>query len=398
MAEPSRRPVCTVVSSFPDAGVTYPQIAEVARALRTRFEVRWVLISERGLFLDRLVERTLLSADLRLSLATGAALSRDWLACRAATRGADVVIGIDFGGFVCACAATRRPVALWSLDYISDDEARFTRKINRLFLAAVRRGLHRNPSLITQDETRLESFARAMRLPRASLRSYLLPVALPAAAAAAAPGDWLGRPHVMQIGGVNISRCHSDFLVERFRASRGGFDLTFHGRVDDDMRGLLDAAPDRVVVSTEMVEPGEMPAIVSRCSVGFIGNREGHEQFRLLKKSCGQLVEYLRCGKPVISMGPNDLGPYLEAKGVGFQVTGAAQFDAALAKIHADYAGYSRRALRLFQDEYDLGAYAPGLCDFLAEMALTRPFARRPGRRAETRRSAGDLATAGGPR
>ena len=397
MAEPSRRPVCTVVSSFPDAGDTYPQIAEVARVLRARFEVRWVLISERGLFFDRLVERTILSGDLRLSLATGAALGRDWLACRAATKGADVVIGIDFGGFVCACSATRRPVALWSLDYISDDETRYTRKINQLFLAVVSGGLRRNPNVITQDEKRLESFARAMRLPQASLKSCSLPVSLPAVAVAE-PTDWRGRPHVMQIGGVNIVRCHSDFLIERFQSSGGGFDLTFHGRVHDEMRDLLDSVKGRVVISSEMVEPGEAPAIVSRCSVGFIGNREGHEQFRLLKKSCGQLVEYLRCGKPVISMGPNDLGPYIEAKGVGFHVTDAAQFDAALANIHADYAGYSRRALRLFQEEYDLAAYAQGFCDFLAETALTRPLARRANQRAWTQSEIPNIATVGGSR
>jgi glycosyltransferase involved in cell wall biosynthesis len=201
----------------------------------------------------------------------------------------------------------------------------------------------------------------------------------------------------MQIGGVNISRCHSDFLVERFRSS-GGFDLSFHGRVHDEMRELLDSVTGRIDVSSAMVEPGQVPAIVSKCSVGFIGNRQGHEQFRLLRKSCGQLVEYLRCGKPVISMGPNDLGPFLEAKGVGFHVADAAQFDAALASIHTDYADYSRRALRLFQDGYDLAAYAPGLGDFLAETAQTRPLARHAGRRGWAQREARDVATASGPR
>jgi hypothetical protein len=396
MAEPARRPVCAVVSPFPDAGDTYPQVAEVALALRTRFEVRWVLISERGLFFDRLVERTLLAGDLGLSLSTGAALGRDGLACRAATRDADVVIGIDFMAFLCAASATRRPVVLWSLDYISDDEARLRRKINRLFLAAVRAGLRRNPHVVIQDEARFDSFARAMRLPRAALRRFCLPVALPAVADAA-PRDWPGRPHVMQIGGVNICRCHSDFLVERVLAS-GGFDLTFHGRVHDDMRDLLGQAAGRIDVSPAMVEPGQVPAIVARCSVGFIGNRAGHEQFRLLSKACGQLVEFLRCGKPVISMGPNDLGPYLEAKGVGVHVADAAQFDAALARIHADYAGYSRRALRLFQEEYDLAAYAPGLGDFLAETALTRPVERRLIRRGAARSAAGEFATVDAPR
>jgi len=99
----------------------------------------------------------------------------------------------------------------------------------------------------------------------------------------------------------------------------------------------------------------------------------------------------------VISMGPNDLGPYLEAKRVGFHVADAAQFDAALAHIHANYPDYSRRALRLFQAEYDLTIYETGLCDFLAERALTRPLARRHARRAGTRRETRDLAAVGGP-
>jgi glycosyltransferase involved in cell wall biosynthesis len=127
-----------------------------------------------------------------------------------------------------------------------------------------------------------------------------------------------------------------------------------------------------------------VPQIVSRCSVGFIGNREGHEQFRLLKKACGQLVEYLRCGKPVISMGPNDLGPFVEAQRVGFHVGTVAEFDAALAAIHADYAGYSRRALDLFRAEYDLATYEVGLCAFLAQTAAARPHSGQRTRRVDS--------------
>jgi glycosyltransferase involved in cell wall biosynthesis len=362
-----------VVSPFAEAGDTYPQVAELARLLRGRFEVSWTLIGERGLFFDRLVENSLLSGDARRSFAAAGALGNDWLASRAAIRGADVVIAIDFMAFAHACAATRRPVVLWSLDYISDDETRYGRKINRAFLAAIRAGLRSNPFLITQDETRFASFARSMRLPAESLAWHSLPVALPAADVTVAATGWSGKPRVMQIGGINISRGYSDFLVERFRAHGGAFDLTFHGRVYEDMAATLESVRGEVTVSSQMVEPERVPQIVSRCSVGFIGNREGHEQFRLLKKACGQLVEYLRCGKPVISMGPNDLGPFVEAQRVGFHVGTVAEFDAALAAIHADYAGYSRRALDLFRAEYDLATYEVGLCAFLAQTAASRP-------------------------
>ena len=372
-----RRLRVAVVSSFPESGDTYPQLAEAAKLLRAHFDVRWTRISERGLFFDRLVEDTVLSRDVRRTLAAGGALSRDWLACRAAARGADVVVAVDFMALVLAASAADRPVVLWSLDYISDDESRFTRKINRAFLAAVRRALQRHPYVITQDETRAASFARSIGLPSAAFAWQLLPVALPAVDPPPVAADWNTKPHVMQIGGINISRCHSDFLVERFREHDGAFDLTLHGRVYDEMLPLLAPVRGAVAVSSEMVEPDRVPAIVSRCSVGFIGNRQGHEQFALLKKACGQLVEYLRCGKPVISMGPNDLGPYVEAQRVGFHVETAAEFDAALAAIHADYAAYSQRALTLFEAEYDLADYEPGLCAFLIQAAAARPRRRQ---------------------
>lgn len=361
-----------VVSPFAETGDTYPPVAALARTLRRQFEVTWVPIGERGLFVDRLVEDTLLSGRARRSLAAATALGRDWLASRAAMRGEDLVVAVDFMAFAHACSGTRRPVVLWSLDYLSDDEARYGRRINRAFLGAIRAGLRRNPHVISQDAARFASFARSMRLPAESLAWHRLPVALPAVGPPAASG-WRGRPHVMQIGGINISRCGSDFLVDRFRRHVGAFDLTFHGRVHDEMRGLLASLGGAVTVSSAMVEPEQVPRIVSRCSVGFIGNRQGHEQFRLLKHACGQLVEYLRCGKPVISMGPNDLGPYLAAKGVGFGVATADEFDAALAAIHADYAAYSRRALDLFNAEYDLAAYEPGLCAFLTGTAAAGP-------------------------
>jgi hypothetical protein len=365
-----------VVSSFPETGDTYPPVAALARGLRRKFEVTWILIGERGLFFDRLVEDTILSGHARRSLGAATALGKDWLASRAAMAGADLVVAIDFMAFAYACSGTSQPVVLWSLDYLSDDEARYGRKINRAFLGAIRAGLRRNPYVIIQDETRFHSFARSMRLPAEDLAWHCLPVALPAVDGAVAAGAWNGKPHLMQIGGINISRCHSDFLLERFREHDGGFELTLHGRVYDEILPLLAPVRDAVSVSSEMVEPDQVPAIVSRCSVGFIGNRPGHEQFRLLKKACGQLVEYLRCGKPVISMGPNDLGPYVEAQGVGFHVETAAQFDAALAAIHADYAAYSRRALALFEAEYDLVGYETGLCAFLAQIAAARPRRR----------------------
>jgi glycosyltransferase involved in cell wall biosynthesis len=358
----------TVVSSFPETGDTYPQVAAVAAALRGAFAVTWVTISERGLFLDGLVEGTLLSGKPRAALGAAWRLARDRRRVRRAMTGADIVLAIDFMAFALAASQSRTPVALWSLDYISDDEARFGRKINRLWLSMIRRGLARHPRVAIQDEARLASFARSMRRPSRELACHLLPVALPAAGGEAAAG-WPGKPHVMQIGGIGVARAYSDVLLDRFLATDGGFDLTFHGRVFDDIRPALRRAQGRVTVSAEMVEPGAVPAIVGRCSVGFIGNRFDHEQFRLLKRACGQLVEYLRRGKPVICMGPNDLGPFVETAGVGVAIERPDQFDAALARIHADYAGYSRRALALFEAEYDLALYTPGFCAWLDEIA-----------------------------
>jgi len=370
MTAPADRPRLTVVSSFPETGDTYPQVAAVARILRRAFEVTWAKIEERGLFFDALVERTLLSAHVGRSLSAAGRLGRDWLAVREAARGADVVVAIDFMAFACACSATRAPVVLWSLDYISDDESRHGRKINRLWLEAIRRGLRRNPNVIIQDEARFVSFARSMRLAAGDLSKHDLPVALPPAPGTQAASEWSGRPHVMQIGGIGISRSYSDFLVERFRAG-GDFDLSFHGRVHDDMRAPLESVRGQVRVSAEMVEPEVVPDIVRACSVGFIGNRFDHEQFRLLKHACGQLVEYLRRGKPVICMGPNDLGPYVEAEGVGVSAATAEEFDSGLRRIHADYAAHSRRALALFEAKYDLGRYEHPLCEYLAGKALT---------------------------
>ena len=360
------------ICPFPDSPDIYPQVSVVGEALRAKFDVEWLTISERGNWPEDTLSNTVFSGDLRGSLRLAAKIGRDWWAVRRAARKAEVVFALDFMALLLARSVSRRPVVYWSLEVIAKDEPRYSRKVIRLWLALVRNAVSKDRLIVIQGEERLDAFERSLGLPTGRMRPFFLPVSMPAPCHLPQSSPWVGKPHVMQIGGLNASRSRTDFLLAQFASARGAFDLSLHGTVHPDIASELDSVGSAVRQTAAQLPYDEIPRIVSQCSVGFIGNVRPDENFRLLKNACGQLVEFLRCGKPVISMGPNDLGRHLEAHGAGFQVNNPSEFVFALAAIHADYETYSANATRLYRAQYDFDIYSSGLCQFLEEAAGKR--------------------------
>ena len=360
-----------MISPFPDEGDTYPHVAYFAKWLKCKASVRWVRIAERGFRVDQLLESTLLAGDVRLSVRTGTQVRTDWSAVRKAARECDMLIAVDFMALVLAHLVSSKPVIFWSLDFISRDEARYARKINQLWLALVRRALLRHKKVIVQDADRLLALAGSLGIDSGQLQPFYLPVSLPPVRVNEAfpVKSWSGKPRVMQIGGLNAWRSHTDFLLEQYRIGHNRFELLLHGIIGSDIAPQIEMLKPKPSLSEGLVACESIPEVVRQCSAGFLGYRPSDEQFFQIKNASGQLVEFLRCGKPVLSMGANNLVGFLEREGVGCAVSNSTEFFGAVEKIHADYPRFSQNAHNLYEKYYNFDKYSGNMLDYLERVA-----------------------------
>jgi glycosyltransferase involved in cell wall biosynthesis len=366
-----------VISPFPEGGGTYPQVGYFAKWIRCHAAVEWLKISERGFQLDSLVDRTLLARNVRASLSAAKLIAADWRAVKRIGERSDLLIAIDFMALVLAACASDKPIAFWSHDFISIDERRHGRKINQLWMLAIKRALTKARNLIIQDKDRLRALEKSLGLTaeQLNLSIFFLPVSLPASTEQSQGRRLVKRqkPTVMQIGGLSAFRSNTDFLIEQYRKDDQRFELLLHGLVFPDIAASLSALSPCPLINDSFVSFDKISEVVQRCSIGFVGYRPGDEQFRLVKNASGQLVEYLRLGKPVVSMGHNDLGELLEDEGAGRKIRTSDEFFSAINEIHLNYDTFSQNAFALFSKRYDLAKYEAALLDFLKEVRLSKP-------------------------
>jgi hypothetical protein len=371
--EPSKLKLC-VISPFPEKGDTYPQVACLAKWLRQHSDVNWVTIWERGFRLDQLIDNTLLARDLPALWRAAARIVADWRAVSRAQEQCDVLLAIDFMALVLGSAASKKPMVLWSHDFIPNDEDRHARKINQLWLSAVTRALRGAKGLIVQDADRCSALMASVGTELGPLKPYYLPVSLPSAAIKGANRAATARPRLMQIGGLNAWRSYTDFLLEQFAAHPDRFELMLHGIVGHDVAPWLERLKASVMLDEGFVESDLIPDVVAQCDIGFVGYRPTNQNFFAIKNASGQLVEFMRCGKPVLSMGTNDLGKRLEDEGAGRAVSNATEFFEAINSIQSDYSRFSANAKRLFEKRYNFEHYAPTLLSYLEGMCRAPPL------------------------
>ena len=273
-----------VIGPFPEGGDTYPQVGHFAKWIRCHAAVEWLKISERGWLLDNLVDRTLLARNVRALRAATNLIAADWRAVKQIGERSDLLIAIDFMALVLAASASDKPIAFWSHDFISIDEPRRGRKINQLWMLAIRRALAKARNLIIQDEDRLRAFEKSLCVTaeQLSLSIFFLPVSLPACTKQSDGCVAKGlkqKPIVMQMGGLRAWRSNTDFLIEQYRKNHQQFGLLLHGLVFVDVASSLEALDPCPLIGDAFVSFDKIPEVVQHCSIGFVGYRPSDEPF-----------------------------------------------------------------------------------------------------------------------
>jgi glycosyltransferase involved in cell wall biosynthesis len=280
----------------------------------------------------------------------------------------DAVIAIDNFPYVLASFFTGKTVTLWSHDFVDSSQEKSKTFIHRLVARATKSGLEKNNRLIIQDADRLALFLEANKCDEPPKHIFYLPVSLIAASPNTQNVLCSMRstlPILMQIGGINISRSNSGQLLEHFQTNSCKFKLFFHGFISGEIQAILHKQDILPLISSVSVSPSQISQIVDACDIGFVSYVANDLNFHFIARASGQLVEFLRCGKPIIVMGNTNLQEYVEDNSIGISIESIEDLVPAIEKIQKEYSFYSRNCLAKFNEIYNIQLYIPTLNGYL---------------------------------
>lgn len=349
----------------------YPHLKAVLSGLDPNLSQEYFHFHERGYFSEKIISAP---RQLRswLRFFGGLAVSIwDSLRLSLKIRRFDTVVAIDYFAFgiASALASKQQKVILWSHDIVGEDNPQHSFPLVQPFLRLCRRGLEQRGRLIVQDEAREKLLLRSLSLSRGNIRVFHLPVTLPQLPAADQVPHTISdtsRPKLLQSGGIGAYRV-SDRLLAHYQAHSDSYLLQFHGFVFPELRAAIQSAHHKPQVSEEILTAEALPALFRQSDIGFVAYGETDANFFPMSMASGQMVEFLRVGLPVICFGKNDLGAFVEEHGCGCALINFGDLSAVIAKITADYEGYSRRSLATFNKFFRLEVYLPGLSSFIAD-------------------------------
>ncbi len=365
----NRNPTVLIVGSQADDVAMYPHLRAVIDGLRGyvpvtyhRFPLsgfEWTTLFSDGDLLTAL--KKMHHARFLLDTAR-----REIPRVRAALASADIVIAVNyFAWLVCSSyAPANARVVYWSLDIFTNRIHLYGSPVRFICHVVGGRRLRQRPFVIIQDEDRLHLLKRSHFLGEQTLEVFFLPVSLPAMRYPLLERPPHQPPVVMQIGGVGEFRRTSELIRCYESQSRPTFQLLLQGyhfsRVHEpEVAGYLRAP---------LVPPDEVWKVVADCDIGFVGYKVIDENHYRLKNASGQLVEFLRLGKPVVVLGDCDLRELVQKEGVGRHLASIDELPGAVETIIRSYGVFSLRARQYFARRMNLELFLHPLADWLRSL------------------------------
>ena len=342
----------------------YPHLKAVLDLLGQEVACEYFYFRQRG---HRLHDALRLSprSILRLKpLRTLWIIAIDLLRLAARMRRFDTVVAVDNFTFICA-SIFHPKVILWSYDFITADQPHSSSWVQRAISQWTRRFLSRSRRIIIQDEGRKDLFQQTHGLEE-PLDVYLLPVSLPACDTPPIGMIQGKTPFLMQIGRIH-AWAGSDQLIKAYQQQANHYRLVLHGFLFQPT--ILDQL--RSVECVPLCSMVEIPAtflhrLIQYADIGFINYPQDDQNNFQMGYASGQLCEFLRCSKPVISCGKTNLQMFVEEQGIGVAIESLDELPQAISRISNNYQEYSQRCYQLFRATYDLnlhqGKFASWVC------------------------------------
>ena len=222
--------------------------------------------------------------------------------------------------------------------------------------------------LIIQDQDRendlLESLGPSVRL---RLNTFYLPVCLQPIVNSAQVNKRkpASIPLLLQIGGINAKRSLSDQIIKSFQLCQDKFELYLHGFFSHEILSVLRKSEYIPFISSITLDPSQIPNVVKKCDIGLVFYGVNDLNFKSLANASNQLVEFLRCGKPVIVHGNASLCLQVEQLGVGIGISNTRLIQEAADTIMNRYSYFSNNCIQAFERHYNVMTYSRSLLAFL---------------------------------
>jgi hypothetical protein len=257
----------------------------------------------------------------------------------------------------------RKRVILWSLDIYPYDPMVANKKIVRLYLFLQKIMLIRNKKVIIQDFNRLNVLTDLLNLENKNVSVFFLPVSLNKTDVFefSRCNEF---PVLLQIGNISINgKRHSKELLFHYQNNHCSYKLFFHGNISEDFKDLISISRNKPIISELKLDNLSLCNQIKDCDIGFIGyeleNKLDLNGYYICNAS-GQLVEFLRMKKPVISFGNTDLAIIIKQYNIGVNLESIDGLNEAINEIMSNYNYYSENCFELFKNHYCIEKYFPG--------------------------------------
>ncbi len=150
-----------------------------------------------------------------------------------------------------------------------------------------------------------------------------------------------------------------------------------HRPEGDYARRVLSMADQhRVWVLANPLETPELHQLVASADIGIalysplMGHHIGGKNVAVMGKASGKIATYLQHGLPIVATQHPSLD-YIRRHDAGRMVTGAAEVVRILPELSGDVPGFSRRAVKCYESEFDL---SPGFDSILRAFSPVAPL------------------------
>jgi len=279
----------------------------------------------------------------------------------------DVAIAIDHSALnhVARYAIGKTRLIFWSLDYISDDFVWHRYYLIRRLLKKNVRLISKYESIIVQDKNRgavLDSI-----LGSHSIKKYYLPVSLSSDdfSAEVAHGK-AGKKTIVKIALMQITAAcirGSDLLLSEYQTLTNDISLIFHGVVAPEIHELIRTSAKKPAINMVSDDFVSMRKKIAQADIGFVCYMTKDLNHHFISNACGQAVEFLKMGMPLIVFESSEIGAFIEQNHSGICISSIKDLSSAARTIAENYGEYSKAARHAYERHFNLDSTIERLSD-----------------------------------
>lgn len=351
-----------LIIGFEKEPISYPHMKHVVDFFLKSHDADYYYLSERGYFLGAIQKKSI--KCILKTLIRMITLFKDIIFLLNKRNKYSEVIAVDNLSYIISSFIFKRTI-LWSHDFVTNDQEHSKSFIQKFISSRTKINIKKNRSLIIQDNDRLSLFLTTYDINQ-KINIFYLPVSLPKIYINSENLQNQSKLALMQIGGINKFRSGSHRLVKYYQDNFHNIDLILHGFFDEEIKEILVGSKKIPICSTLPLEASDVYKLVERADIGFISYETQNLNFYYISNASGQLVEFLRMHKPVISFGNTNLNNFINEHGLGISIGEIEELSAAIEKIKNNYNYYTTNCKNYFNENFDLDIYLENLSKWVA--------------------------------